>query len=138
MPLEIKHHTVPHLKGLNSGMEPKTSCGRGRTFLDTRQIWKYSLYFIKSLVSGLFCSHLYFSQECIYIYAKIRARFNWNIGFYGLLVISGSVKEMQDLYLLTWEKIRKVTKKGWKWKDFVIHNYAKDEKGKCYINVCHY
>ena len=22
MPLEIKHHTVPQLKGLNSGMEP--------------------------------------------------------------------------------------------------------------------
>ena len=22
MPLEIKHHTVPHLKDLNSGMEP--------------------------------------------------------------------------------------------------------------------
>ena len=25
MPLEIKRHTVPHLKGLNSGLEPKTS-----------------------------------------------------------------------------------------------------------------
>ena len=22
MPLEIKHHTLPHLKGLNSGTEP--------------------------------------------------------------------------------------------------------------------
>ena len=22
MPLDIKHHTVPHLKGLNSGLEP--------------------------------------------------------------------------------------------------------------------
>ena len=22
MPLEMKHHTVPHLKGLNSGLEP--------------------------------------------------------------------------------------------------------------------
>ena len=29
MPLEIKHHTVPHLKGLNSGLEPLTSRGRG-------------------------------------------------------------------------------------------------------------
>jgi len=25
MPLEIKRHTVPHLKGLNSGLERKTS-----------------------------------------------------------------------------------------------------------------
>ena len=32
MPLEIKHHIVPHLKGLNSGIEPLTSCGRGSTF----------------------------------------------------------------------------------------------------------
>ena len=29
MPLEIKQHTVPHLKGLNSGLEPYTSHGRG-------------------------------------------------------------------------------------------------------------
>ena len=27
--LEIKHHTVPHLKGLNSGLEPLDSLGRG-------------------------------------------------------------------------------------------------------------
>ena len=33
MPLVIKHHTVPHLKGLDSGLEPKTSCGRGSSFM---------------------------------------------------------------------------------------------------------
>ena len=32
MPLEIKHRTVPHLKGLNSGLEPLTKSGRGSTF----------------------------------------------------------------------------------------------------------
>ena len=29
MPLEIKPHTVPHLKGLNSGLEPSTKHGYG-------------------------------------------------------------------------------------------------------------
>ena len=33
MPLEIKNHTVPHLKGLNSGLEPYTSRGRGSNFI---------------------------------------------------------------------------------------------------------
>ena len=31
-PLEIKPHTVPHLKGLNSGLEPLTKCEHGSTF----------------------------------------------------------------------------------------------------------
>ena len=34
MPLEIKYHTVPHLKGLNSGLEPQTSCGHGSNSMD--------------------------------------------------------------------------------------------------------
>ena len=33
MPLVIKHHTVPHLKGLDSGLEPYTSHGRGSDFM---------------------------------------------------------------------------------------------------------
>ena len=32
MPLEIKRHTVPHLKVLNSGLDPWTRCGHGMTF----------------------------------------------------------------------------------------------------------
>ena len=32
MPLDIKHHTVPHLKGLNNGIDPSTRWGCGRTF----------------------------------------------------------------------------------------------------------
>ena len=29
----IKHHTVPHLKGVNSGLEPYTSHGGGSNFI---------------------------------------------------------------------------------------------------------
>ena len=32
MPLEINHHTVPHLKGLNSVLETSTRHGHGSTF----------------------------------------------------------------------------------------------------------
>ena len=32
MPLEIKRHTVPHLKGLNSGLEPSTRLECGSTY----------------------------------------------------------------------------------------------------------
>ena len=32
MTLEIKHHIVPHLKGLKGGLEPETRQGSGRTF----------------------------------------------------------------------------------------------------------
>ena len=33
MPLEIKRHTVPHLKGLNSGRESPTRHGRDSNFV---------------------------------------------------------------------------------------------------------
>ena len=33
MHLEIKQHTVPHLKGLNSDIEPQTRRGRGSNFI---------------------------------------------------------------------------------------------------------
>ena len=37
--LEIKYHTLPHLKVLNSVLEtPQTSLEHGRNFLDTRHI----------------------------------------------------------------------------------------------------
>ena len=32
MPLEIEHHTVPHFKGLKSGLEPLTRCRCGNSF----------------------------------------------------------------------------------------------------------
>ena len=40
MPLEVKFHTVSHLKALSSGIESLGCHWRGRTFLDTRLIWK--------------------------------------------------------------------------------------------------
>ena len=33
MPLETKHHSIPHLKGLNGGLESKTSHGRDSDFM---------------------------------------------------------------------------------------------------------
>ena len=40
MPFEVNLHTVSHLKALSSGIESLSSHWRGRTFLDTRPIWK--------------------------------------------------------------------------------------------------
>ena len=58
--LEIKHHTVPHLKGLTSGLESSGNSGHGSTF---------TLHQIT-----LNCTHLHsstdqmmISSECSYI-----------------------------------------------------------------------
>ena len=40
MPLEVNWNTVPHLKALISGIESLSCHLRGRTFLETRTIWK--------------------------------------------------------------------------------------------------
>ena len=40
MPLEIKRHTVSHLKGLNSGLEPYTSRGHGSNFMGPMLAYK--------------------------------------------------------------------------------------------------
>ena len=43
MPLDVKFHTVPHLKSLVSGLDKNSEQGHCRTFLDTKFIWKVSI-----------------------------------------------------------------------------------------------
>ena len=43
MPLDIKHHTVPHLKGLNNGIDPSTRCGRTFTLYTLKSVYFHSL-----------------------------------------------------------------------------------------------
>ena len=40
MPLEVKLHTVPHFKALNSGKDIHSRQGYGCTFICTRLLWK--------------------------------------------------------------------------------------------------
>ena len=46
MPLEIKHHTVPHLKGLDSGLTPVTRRGRGSNFMGPMLVYKKKIRYI--------------------------------------------------------------------------------------------
>ena len=47
MPFEIKRCTLPHLKGLNSVLEPSTRPGRGSTFTLHYILWKVTIFLHK-------------------------------------------------------------------------------------------
>ena len=61
MPLDINHHTVPHLKGLNNGIDPSTRCGCGRTFTLHHTTLK-SVYF-HSLTGNAAVSHEHICRQ---------------------------------------------------------------------------
>ena len=90
MPLEIKCHTVPQLKGLNSSLEPSTRRGRCNTFTIDH----------KSLKSAHFPSktgQTMVSYERSFIYLSVDCS-DWN-RFNNISLINDSVKWIFQNYL---------------------------------------
>ena len=66
MPLEIKNHTVPHLKGLNSFLEPSTKHGCGCTFTMHHTILK-TTHFASQTVQA----EVSYERSCIHFFSNI-------------------------------------------------------------------
>ena len=88
MPLEIKRHTVPHLKALTRSIEGRSGLGRGSTFKHCHTVMKSTIllhkwpkrgFHVMATVGGQMLSHkcelfwvksrglLEFSQTCLFV-----------------------------------------------------------------------
>ena len=70
MPLVIKYHTVPHLKGLNSGLEPSTMLRYGSNFIGPILSRKVLILLHRKANEQLFCSLLYIILQAYALFAS--------------------------------------------------------------------
>ena len=54
MPLEVKLHTVPHFKALNSGKDIQSRQSYGCTFICTKLLWKVPILLHTEQISRVF------------------------------------------------------------------------------------
>ena len=85
MPLEVKLHTVPHFKALNSGKDIHSRQGYGCTFICTRLLWKVPILLHTEQIGRVFIGASVFGS---YDQSGLKTPTNQkHVVFYGKIIL---------------------------------------------------